>query len=189
MIGTVGMVSKMLQALMEDDGWLARESDDGAMQTFLPYADFERCAAALDPRRLGKQRVEAWQILRVLRGESRGWRNHPAALMWRGYEDALGQYLNAMIAEWERRGYTNTMARYPLPEGVEIVAPPWLGDEALHASHRSNLLRKDATFYGRYGWSEPPDLPYVWPVRLERRGRVGDGSNDTQAGDTGWKAT
>jgi hypothetical protein len=80
------------------------------MQTFLPYADFERCAATLDSRRLGKQRVEAFQILRALRGEGRGWRNHPAVLMWRGYEDALGLYLNAMIAEWERRGYRNNVS-------------------------------------------------------------------------------
>jgi len=163
---------------MADGGWLAREGDDGAMQTFLPYADFERRAAALDSRRLGKQWVEAFQILRVLRGESRGWRNHPAALMWRGYEGYAWAVSQCVIAEWERREYTNTMARYPLPDGVEIVAPPWLGDEALHASHRSNLLRKDAAFYGRYGWSESPDLPYVWPVRLERRGGRGGGSDD-----------
>ena len=159
------------------------------MQTFLPYADFERCAAALDSRRLGKQRVEAWQILRVLRGQSRGWRNHPAVLMWRGYEDALGQYLNAMSAEWERRGYANMMPRYPLPEVGETVMPTWLGDEALHASHRSNLLRKDPGFYGRYGWVEAPDLPYVWPVRLERRGRVGGGSHETPTGDARWWET
>lgn len=43
--------------------------------------------------------------------------------------------------------------------------PPWLGDEALHASHRSNLIRKDPEWYGRFGWTEPPDLPYVWPVQ------------------------
>lgn len=143
------------------------ERKTAAMQTFLPYADFERCAATLDSRRLGKQRVEAFQILRALRGEGRGWRNHPAVLMWRGYEDALGLYLNAMIAEWERRGYRNTLARYPIPEGREIVMPAWLGNEAVHASHRSNLLRKDPRFYGRYGWTEPADLPYVWPVRQE----------------------
>jgi len=37
------------------------------MQTFLPYADFARCAEVLDPRRLGKQRVEALQIMRACR--------------------------------------------------------------------------------------------------------------------------
>jgi Pyrimidine dimer DNA glycosylase len=36
------------------------------MQTFLPYPDFVACARVLDSRRLGKQRVEALQILRAL---------------------------------------------------------------------------------------------------------------------------
>jgi hypothetical protein len=33
------------------------------MQTFLPYASFEETAHILDYRRLGKQRVEGWQII------------------------------------------------------------------------------------------------------------------------------
>jgi hypothetical protein len=44
-----------------------------------------------------------------------------------------------------------------------------LGDEAFHASHRSNLLRKDRDYYGAFGWTEPDDLPYVWPgQRIEK---------------------
>jgi len=35
------------------------------MQTFLPYPDFARCAAVLDPLRLGKQRVEVLQLMRA----------------------------------------------------------------------------------------------------------------------------
>lgn len=133
------------------------------MQTFLPYADLARCAATLDSRRLGKQRVEAVQILRTLCGLNRGWQSHPAVKMWRGYEEALCVYLNAMIAEWERQGYTNTMMRYPLPADGPIQMPPWLGLEMLHFSHRSNLLRKEPAYYGRFGWVESPDLPYYWP--------------------------
>ena len=34
----------------------------------------------------------------------------------------------------------------------------------VHASHRSNLLRKDATWYEQFDWREGPGLPYVWPV-------------------------
>jgi hypothetical protein len=48
------------------------------MQTFLPYESYARSAAVLDRQRLGKQRVEAMQILRVLAGETAGWGNHPA---------------------------------------------------------------------------------------------------------------
>lgn len=133
------------------------------MQTFLPYPDFRRTAACLDYRRLGKQRIEAYQILQTLQDEQRrGWRNHPAVLMWRGYEDALKLYMNTIIDEWVARGFRNTMERASLPESPRM--PPWLGDPAFHASHRANLLRKDPTFYGRYGWPESPELPYVWPV-------------------------
>lgn len=136
------------------------------MQTFLPYPDFQQSAACLDSRRLGKQRLEAFQILRTLQDpERRGWRRHPAVLMWRGYEDALRQYMNCAIEEWARRGFRNTMELAPTPESPHM--PWWLGDAAFHASHRANLLRKDPAFYGQYGWSEPSDLPYVWPVTAE----------------------
>jgi hypothetical protein len=36
------------------------------MQTFLPYRDFKQSFRILDWRRLGKQRVEAHQILNVI---------------------------------------------------------------------------------------------------------------------------
>jgi hypothetical protein len=65
------------------------------------------------------------------------------------------------IVEWVSRGYRNTIALPPLT--VNPCLPPWLGYDALHASHRSNLLRKDAEYYGRHGWTEPHDLPYHWP--------------------------
>lgn len=132
------------------------------MQTFLPYADFNQTAACLDNRRLGKQRVEAYQILRALTLPSYGWQHHPAVRMWRGYEAALQSYLNACIEEWVRRGFRNTMSIQPIEE--PLCMPPWLGNPALHAAYRSNLLRKDPDFYRQYGWTEPADLPYIWPL-------------------------
>jgi hypothetical protein len=132
------------------------------MQTFLPCADFGECARRLDNRRLGNQRLEALIILRTLRGENAGgWRRHPAVKMWRGHENELAHYLNAMIDEWVRRGYHNTIRRRRVR--LPLKPPRWLGDERLHASHRSNLLRKDPVYYGQFGWREPPDLPYYWP--------------------------
>ena len=79
------------------------------MQTFLPVADFKESAKILDYRRLGKQRVEARQILNALQGKSKGWVNHPATKMWKGYEPALEQYLREMILGWKSLGYKNTM--------------------------------------------------------------------------------
>jgi hypothetical protein len=132
------------------------------VQTFLPYPGFAASARALDDRRLGKQRSEALTILRVLSGRVKGWRHHPAVLMWRGYKKALKLYMNAVIKEWERRGFQNRM---PLAKvGGRVKYPPWLGDERFHACHRSNLLRKDPVFYGRHGWKEPAGMPYFWPV-------------------------
>ena len=133
------------------------------MQTFLPFASFTASAEVLDYRRLGKQRVEALQIINVLRGRQKtnGWRNHPAVLMWTGYEPALEKYHDTMIIEWVQRGYNNSMNLIMPTE--EIVMPWWYGNRDLHSSHRSNLLRKDDEYYGRFGWSESPDLPYWWP--------------------------
>ena len=41
--------------------------------------------------------------------------------------------------------------------------PPWLGDAALHRSHRSALVRKDPEFYGPRFSDVDGSLPYVWP--------------------------
>jgi hypothetical protein len=64
------------------------------MQVFLPYEDFYKTAKCLDYRRLGKQRVEAYQIIRTLTGESKGWVHHPVVKMWLGYETALMVYFD-----------------------------------------------------------------------------------------------
>jgi hypothetical protein len=51
---------------------------------------------------------------------------------------------------------------------AELVAagdvPPWLGDDAVHRSHRSALVRKDPEHYRPRFPDVPPDLPYVWPA-------------------------
>ena len=145
------------------------------MQTFLPEPGFVRSARVLDNRRLGKQRVECKQILRALGvrvGDATakaGWRHHPAVKMWRGHEYSLCCYAIAMCDEWRRRGFSDSL----LPQFVEAAGslydagntsrPEFVGDAQFHASHRSNLLRKDPSHYGQLGWSEPDSLPYVWP--------------------------
>ena len=149
------------------------------MQTFLPVADFEESARLLDPARLGKQRVATLQILRALELPDYGWANHPAVLMWRGRTAALVAYGLAMVRGWRERGFADTTAEQIAEFAPEVarlgqpglaeagLLPSWLGDEAVHRSHRSNLLAKDPEFYRdrfaeRFG-PEPEDLPYVWP--------------------------
>lgn len=136
------------------------------MQTFLPYEDFAASAEVLDYRRLGKQRVETWQILNALGGKTKGWVNHPASRMWRGHETALALYGETVCREWIRRGYKDTMLErfVNLTAGAPVSMPAWLGDERVHISHQSNLVRKDGEFYGPIFPDVPPDLEYVWPV-------------------------
>ncbi|MBV9952951.1 MAG: MSMEG_6728 family protein, partial [Acidimicrobiia bacterium] len=66
----------------------------------------------------------------------------------------------------ERLGVDRVRDQRELAEAGEL--PPWLGDEALHRSHRSALLRKDPAHYAPIFGEEPDDLDYVWPVRAER---------------------
>jgi hypothetical protein len=136
------------------------------MQTFLPYANFNTSVKCLDDKRLGKQRVEAYQILRVLTGKSKGnaWKNHPAVLMWKGYEPALRAYMNECILQWKERGFVNNMRFANVP--INFEKPKWLGDKKFHSSHRSNLLRKNPEWYAKFGWKEPSDLSYVWPSKM-----------------------
>jgi hypothetical protein len=98
--------------------------------------------------------------------------------MWRGYEEALGAYGAAVCREWCRRGHADTCdlkIRVDLADfGITQVrtqaeltrlklVPPWLGDERVHRSHRSALLRKDPDWYAQFFSDVPADLPYYWP--------------------------
>lgn len=129
------------------------------MQTFLPLPSFQESAACLDNKRLGKQRVE---VLQLVLGQ---FPNHPASKMWRGYTDALIDYGVTICKEWVRRGFSDSVQEKLLAHcpSSDFPLPPWFGDKDFHASHRSNLLRKDPYFYGKFGWPEPDDLPYIWP--------------------------
>jgi len=138
------------------------------MQTFLPYPNFRQSLEILDRRRLGKQRLEAFQILQVLENKIKVvWSTHPCIRMWKGYEEALKLYLNFSIEEWIRRGYKNNMEMALVSS--TITTPHWLGDWRLHASHRANLLRKNPEYYGKFGWKEDPNAPYWWPVDLKNK--------------------
>lgn len=159
------------------------------MQTFLPLPCFADSASVLDDKRLGKQRAEAKQILIALGvpvGPHDGnpasrWKNHPAVRMWYGFERALASYAITVCDEWRARGYRDTLTEQfvEASEWIRLTfsdiapssvcgVPDWLGRPEFHASHRANLLRKSPEHYGRFGWSEPADLPYVWPTLAER---------------------
>jgi hypothetical protein len=149
------------------------------VQTFLPLANFTASAHVLDQRRLGKQRVEALQLLRALTVPGYGWQHHPAVTMWAGYEEALTRYGLQVCHVWCAAGHADTCAASLRAElyrafGVrcartqaELEAagqlPSWLGDARFHRSHQSALVRKDADYYRHFFPDVPRDLPYVWP--------------------------
>ena len=161
------------------------------MQTFLPVDNFKTSVECLDNMRLGKQRVEAMQIINALT-TGKGWVNHPATKMWRNHIPALMYYHDLCIEEWVSRGFNNTMKMYH-PEVESIIYPEWFGNEDFHRSHQSNLLRKanealnkshrlynigKYSQYSRYlaifkwytkisekhHWTTKTNLPYIWPV-------------------------
>jgi hypothetical protein len=150
------------------------------MQTFTPYSDFEASLRTLDQKRLGKQRVEVIQIVRALTVPGYAWSSHPAVLMWKGYEEALGRYGLTSCEIWLERGFGDSCAATIAADladfGVITIRsyaelaeagalPPWLFDEHVQESHRSALVRKDPEHYRPQFGDVPDDLEYVWPVR------------------------
>jgi hypothetical protein len=148
------------------------------MQTFLPYPSFAASAEVLDSPRLGKQRVETLQIARAILVPTYGWQRHPAVGMWRGYLPALTAYGLAMTDAWIGRGFADTVRDQLVEFAPEVdgrsqedladagLMPPWLGDEAVHESHRSRLIAKDPAFYGAAFPGTPEGLDYHWPHPL-----------------------
>ena len=133
----------------------------------MPYSVFDKSLQCLDNRRLGKQRVEAKQIYDILTGKTKtkAWKHHPALMMWKGYEKSLALYYNCALYQWEKRGFRNIKLK-PINIMVqEINFPPWLGNEELHRSHKSNLLRKNPDYYKDFSYYVTNDLPYVWPTK------------------------
>ena len=130
------------------------------MQTFLPYKDFTETAKVLDSKRLNKQVLECYQILKVLSNPDprAGWRNHPAVKMWRGFENSLWSYTMAMVKEANVRGIKTdknmenlTALRNAESNYWGLGSPKWFSDSAkverLTVSHKANLYKKDPIHY------------------------------------------
>jgi hypothetical protein len=137
------------------------------MQTFLPSPNPMSSARFLDSKRLNKQILECYQILNVLSGKSPtgGWRNHPAVLMWKGYERGLWQYVQAMIFEARKRGIRtenneanlNRLKDQCWNEWGNNVPQFWNDSTKLMrvvTTHRANLFDKDPLYYARFGYAK-----------------------------------
>lgn len=148
------------------------------MQTFIVHESFGVTAACLDDKRLGKQRVEAFQIVKALRGDyndTGAWVNHPATKMWEGYMSELCRYGVVICAEWRKRGFDDSL-EWQFRELCQEYStgdnskPWWVNNELLHLTHRSNLMRKASE---HYTFDVPFNIPYVWPLMDERAFRLG----------------
>lgn len=146
------------------------------MQTFAPFsASFEDSLRCLDDVRLGKQRVEAYQILRSVLGietANAGWANHPARLAWVSNTAAIADYTVTACFLYVARGNKDTImdkavevyrdvtgtspplerdTRYNstrLYRNYEPTMPWWWGNEDYHFRHRVALYVKDPNHYG-----------------------------------------
>ena len=134
------------------------------MQTFLPYKDFDMSAQALDSKRLNKQVLECYQILKVLSNPDprAGWRNHPAVKMWRDHEVTLWNYTMAMVYEATDRGIKTdknleNLTALHKAEGMYwgFDEPAWFNDSVkmakVNATHKANLYKKDPLYYWHFG--------------------------------------
>lgn len=140
------------------------------MQTFLPYSNFEKSAQSLDNKRLNKQIVEVQQIIKAIQDPEYGWQNHPAVNMWRNHLPALFSYGLCCYREWRIRK-NKPCVIHKSGEFIEkeslfystIIYPDWIGNEAFHRTHQSNLIRKDKEYYGPQFPGVPDNLEYIWP--------------------------
>jgi len=164
------------------------------VQTFLPSSVVSECAEILDSKRLNKQILEAYQILKVLSGASPSgaWRNHPAALMWQGHEHALFSYANVMATEASLRGIKVDKNLFNLNELKNQYSkkwgkglPRWTQDNhimmRITTTHKANLFKKDPLYYIRFQYAvdSPHNSPccpnrkepckYYWPTHEERK--------------------
>lgn len=157
------------------------------MQTFLPFQDFDECAKALDNKRLNKQILEGYQILKVLNNPDprAAWRNHPAAKMWEGHEQTLFLYILSMIKQADLRGIKTDKNKENIMQlRLQTLSnwgsgyPRWYNRDIdrVTASHRANLYRKDPEFYDafRNDIAEPccDACQYYWPTHQERHATV-----------------
>jgi hypothetical protein len=162
------------------------------MQTFLPHPAMRDSLDALDNKRLNKQILETYQILKVLSGqsESNAWRNHPAVLMWEGAENELWRYGQTAMVLAEMRGIKTDKNKENFKALTKIAVLGWGDDEPawrknptnvkrVNATHKANLYRKDPIYYAEYAsavndkYNKPccDGCLYYWPTHPLRKAK------------------
>jgi hypothetical protein len=158
------------------------------MQTFLPALSYTFTAQHLDNKRLNKQILECYQILKVLSTDGVAWRNHPAVLMWEGSESHLYTYVNTMVKEAKQRGIKTINNE----ENIKILhkqfgknwgtkIPIWSSNKdklnRVITTHRANLYRKDPIYYAEFASAVTSEhnkpccdgCLYYWPTHPRKK--------------------
>jgi len=147
------------------------------VNTFITYSDLKKNFKILDYKRLGKQRLEAKQILNVLEGKQEGYKNHPIVKMWQDHIPGLKVYLNYCIDEWVSRGYNNTMQKETIDLSENDVdneidlLPWWCFNKQVQNTHKASLIRKDPDYYipkfQDFDMKKYIIHGYIWTNRLD----------------------
>lgn len=120
------------------------------MNVFLPFPDYFPSIKELDKRR----------FINTLEGNSDGWKNHPATVMYRGHINSLKQYYNICLEYCISFWKINVVKLKPCDIIGPIEHPKWLGFPKFHSIMRANLVRKDPLWYK---YNESPQEGYFWP--------------------------
>jgi hypothetical protein len=159
------------------------------MQTFLPFKSYTMTANVLDNKRLNKQILEGYQILKVLSNNDpkAAWRNHPAVKMWRGHEGQLWIYIQAMVTAANSRGIktdknVENLNALKKEKGNKWGwrLPRWYTDPftlvKVLTTHQANLYRKDPMYYSGFEDSVTdsdntpccPTCQYYWVTHVAK---------------------
>lgn len=148
------------------------------MIIFLPFPEVIPSLQVLDDARLGKQRLEIYQIYQILTSDKPA--NHPAVRMVldpidrERYLGFVIYYHNECLNEWISRGKNNNMKKlkYQRSDGskiTEIEYPWYMGWKEFHLTHQASLFRKHPYYYLK----KFPDLSpfflergYIWPSKV-----------------------
>lgn len=149
------------------------------MITYMPLPSILDSVAALPSGVLRPQLIDCLNILEHLSGFRAGMLYAPAVQMWVGaarglfiYTDAIQERMDAeklsspsiqVTKDKIRIATTMILEQEAFAEHPSDSSPFWLGDDRVHASHRSRLLTNYPQAVSRFNWTEPQHLTIFWP--------------------------
>lgn len=155
------------------------------MQTFLTSDYHYETACCLDNKRLNKQIIECYQIIRIIMRKigilddgKKGWLNHPVLKFWQAENGKwcifqLEQYIRTMIRRYEEifkkqhsiSSKLDEMMEYIKENPNENILECWANikwSSKVYDTMASNLIRKNENHYKKFFPNHKPIEGYVW---------------------------